>query len=101
MNNTIKKIDKNTYELTYIINGNIYKMIVKPIRGPKPILQIIDDESNDITDDVLPYLGPNFNWHGHKFSLDFFNKKEITFQMFDGTTKTYNIDNHTHIEELN
>jgi hypothetical protein len=101
MNNTVKKIGKNTYELTYIINGNTYKMIVKPIRGPKPILQITDHESNDITDDILPYLGPNYNWHGEKFSLDFFNKKEITFELIDGTTKTYNINKHTHIEELN
>ncbi len=101
MNNTVKKIGKNTYELTYIINGNTYKMIVKPMRGPKPVLQITDHDSNDITDYVLPYLGPNFNWHGHKFNLDFFNKKQITFQMLDGTTKIYNINEHTHIEELN
>lgn len=98
MNNTVKKIDKNTYEITYIINGNTYKMIVVPKKGPSPILQICDHNLNDVTDEILPYLGPERNWHGNKIKLDFFNKESLTFELADGSTKTFTLDKHLHIE---
>jgi hypothetical protein len=98
LNSNVKKIDKNTYELTYIINENVYKMIVSPKRGPSPVLQIIDHNMNDVTEEILPYLGPNYDWHGKKFSIDFFNKESLTFEMTDGSTKKYSIDKHIHIE---
>jgi hypothetical protein len=37
INNSVIKIDKNKYEVSYIINGKLYKMIVSPSRGPMPI----------------------------------------------------------------
>ena len=98
VNSNVKQIRKNTYEITYIINGNTYKMIVTPLKGPSPVLQIIDHNLNDVTDEILPYLGPERNWHGKSISLDFFNKESLTFEMADGTSKIFTIDKHLHIE---
>jgi hypothetical protein len=98
MNNTVKKIGKNTYEITYNIAGNTYKMIVTPTKGPSPILQISDHNLNDVTNEILPYLGPERNWHGNKFNLDFFNKESLTFELADGSTKIFTLDKHLHIE---
>lgn len=89
MNNSVKKIDKKTFEISYIINGKIYKMVVSPYRGPCPVLQVTDDEVNDITDIVLPYLGPSNNWHNNKFNPKFFGKNTLTFELANGEEKTF------------
>ena len=64
LNNTVKRVKKNTYLVTYVIDGKVYKMFVVPTRGPAPVLQISDDEGYDVTRVVLPFMGPNYNWHG-------------------------------------
>ena len=50
MNNTVKKIGNNTYAVNYVVNGRIYTMVVVPKKGPRDILQIIDECNNDVTD---------------------------------------------------
>lgn len=77
INNSVVKINKNTYEVSYIINNKLYKMIVKPERGPKSITNILDENEDDITHEIEPYLGPNNDFHGHKFTPKFFCKKNI------------------------
>ena len=89
INKTVKQIDRKTYEISYVINGTLYKLISQVRFGPIPILQIIDDEENDITENVLPYMGPAYNWHGSKISPDFFGHKTLTFELSDGTEYTY------------
>jgi hypothetical protein len=84
LNNSVKKINKNQYEVSYIINGKLYKMVVSPMRGPAQILQIIDHNENDVTDNILCYVGPRYDWHNTKFTPNFFNCEFLTFQMADG-----------------
>jgi hypothetical protein len=90
MNNSIIKIDKNSYELSYIIHGKLYKMIIKPIRGPVPILCVTNENNIDITEQILPYLGPNNDWHGKKYYPDFFGHKRLNIELLDGTKKNFN-----------
>ena len=73
-------------------------MIVSPIRGPSPILNISNETMDNITNQVLAYCGPKYDWHGHKFTPDFFGHKSITVEFEDGTTKTFTVDEHLHIE---
>lgn len=92
MNTSIRKLDGKTFELTYVIEGKIYKLIIVPKRGPAPVLQVIDETNDDVTDYILPYMGPKYNWHNNEVKPSFFNYQSLSFQLMDGTEKTYNYD---------
>lgn len=94
MNNSVRKIDRKTYEVTYVINGRMYKMIVTPKLGPIPVLQISNDLENDVTDHVLPYMGPQYDWHGYKLTPKFFGYRSLTFELSDGSEHNYDEYNH-------
>ena len=90
LDNSITKIDKNKYELKYIINGKLYKKIITPTRGPSPIICITNENDDDITEIILPYIGPNNDFHNEKFYPNFFGFKKLNFEMSDGTNKSFN-----------
>ena len=90
LNNTVVKLDKNTFQITYVIKGKIYKMILIPNRYPTKILDIRDEYDNDLTEDILSYYGPNYDWHNISFIPQFFNCKQLIFQLDDGTEKIFN-----------
>jgi len=66
-NCSVEKIkdNKNIYQVIYSIAGKEYRMLVKPDRGPTEVKITGWDEDEDkeigydVTDEVLPYLGPN------------------------------------------
>ena len=89
LNKTLCKIDKNTYEITYKVNGRIYKMIVKPNRGPGIVDKIFNENNEDITEKIVPYLGPNNNWHNNIFYVDFFDYEKLTFEVCNGEIKEF------------
>ena len=90
MNNSVTPIQGGkSYEITYVINGKMYKLIVTPTRGPAPIMQISNDNGEDVTDIVLPYMGPQYDWHYREFAPKFFGYKSLTFELADGSEQTY------------
>jgi len=89
MNSSVRHIDNKKSELTYVINGRIYKMIIIRKRGPSPILQISNNFEIDVTDQILPYMGPQYDWHGNKFTPEFFGYSSLTFELGNGTEYTY------------
>ena len=89
MNDSVVQLDKNTYEISYVLKGQLYKMLVKPLKGPAMILQVSDENLNDLTDIVLPYMGPKGDWHGFHLSPTFFRCNSLTFEFADGTEKTF------------
>ena len=88
LNSTVRTVDKNKFEVTYVISSKSYKMLVTTYRGPDLILQISDDTGTDVTDIVLPYMGPNYDWHNQPLDPSFFNTAFLTFEMADGTEQT-------------
>ena len=92
INTSIRKLDRKTYEVSYVIEGKLYKMVVIPKRGPAPVLQILDENSDDITRYVLPYMGPQYDWHGKKFTPRFFGHNSLTFLLGDGSEYIYTDD---------
>ena len=92
MNSAIKKLDKNKFEITYVINGKMFKMITSPPKGPSLVLQVSDDNQDDITEIVLPYIGPKNNWHNVEFTPSFFESKFLSFELSNGDTKTFSED---------
>jgi hypothetical protein len=99
VNKTIKKLNKNKYELTYIIEGKMYKLVVNVTRGPSPVLQIINDTNDDVTSQIMPYLGPSYNWHNTPFTPEFFGLESLTFEVADGTE--YSVQNKKFIKSFN
>lgn len=89
MNNSVIKIDKNTYQISYVINGNLYKMISIPKKGPTSIIEIRDENDIDITEHILPYYGPCNDWHCISFIPQFFKCKKMIFEL-DSCTKEFN-----------
>ena len=92
MNNTIVPIKGGKYKVTYVINGKTYKMIVKPARGPRKVLLVSDDTSEDISYTIFPYLGPEENFHGKVYTPRFFEYNELIFEMSNGDEKIFKID---------
>ena len=90
LNKTLVKLDNNQYELTYVIKGKLYKMIVNPTVGPSNVLLITDSDDNDMTDIVSPYLGPTDNFFGTSIKPTFFKVKTLTFELSNGKHKTFN-----------
>ena len=89
LNNSIVQIDKKTYEVTYVIRGNTYKMIVTPRKGPRKVLLVSDEKQEDVSYMIFPYLGPEENFHGKKITPKFFEKDELIFQLSSGVEKVF------------
>lgn len=85
---TDKSIGKNLFEINYELHNKQYKMIVRNKRGPCPISQITNENGIDITDHILPYMGPNYDWHGYKPSAGTFGYTELVIAYSNGDSET-------------
>jgi hypothetical protein len=83
-----KLVDKNVYEIEYNLNDKIYKLVFKNKKGPTPILQIFT-ENEDVTEKILEYAGPEYNFHGHIFTPKFWGYKLLTFDLANGEEKSF------------
>lgn len=88
LTNTVVKIDKNSYEITYLINGKIYKMVVKTERGPLSYYKILNDKNENIIDEISQYYGPHYK-NQVKLTPLFFNTSKIRLISFDDSEKVF------------
>ena len=86
LNNTVKRVGKE-YLISYVIGGKLFMLKVPEVLDK--VLMIIDQDNEDVTDLILPHMGPLGNWHGVKYSPCSFDKDMLTFEMVDGDTKVY------------
>ena len=91
LTNTVAKIDKNNYEVTYIINGKMYKMVVKPERGPLNYTKILNDKDENIIDEFSQYYGPHYK-NQVKLMPSFFKTKSLRLVFYDETEKVFEED---------
>ncbi len=89
INRTVQQTGMNKYEISYVIHGKVYKMVAKVRRGPRRVLQVIDEEDNDVTELIDPYLGPNGDFHNSYITPNFFSKEILIFNLGDGETKSF------------
>lgn len=85
----VHKVNKHSYEVTYCLSGKIYKFHVKPKRGVQTVMQIIDHDSNDVTEEIEPFIGPAEDFHHQEYTPHTFGYKSLTFNCFDGSTKVF------------
>ena len=55
MNDNVTQKGKH-YQVSYVIRGKLYKILVLPKRGPPDILSIVDENYFDVTDDISPFF---------------------------------------------
>jgi len=91
-NNSIEVLNKKNISISYVLNGKLYKLLVKAKKGPNLVLLVTDENNEDVTDLVLPYLGPNNDWHHNFFKPCFWDKKFLCFELSCGEMKSFKED---------
>jgi len=83
----VEKIDKEHFVVNYKINNKEYKMMVKLKKGPSSIYKVSKEDGTEITDVVIPYLGPNHEWIHcvHPYTY-FFPEQKLTIHYINGET---------------
>jgi hypothetical protein len=97
-NSNIEHIDKKTAIISYVLNGKLYKIIVHQKRGPGSVAFVIDENQEDVSDMVIPFLGPNDDWHKTEFNPNFWKKKTLTFFLASEEEKTFDSEEHIVLE---
>lgn len=99
LNNSVEKIDKHRYTINYTIKGKPYTLVVKPINGPSPVLLVTDENGNDVSDHVIPFIGPQHDFHGAKITPQFLGYKSLTLETAFGDSSHFGETDVLHIEE--
>lgn len=89
LNKSVVQTGKNTYELTYTVCGNLYKMVIRAKRGPRKLINAFNAKDVDITELLQMYVGPNNDFHNQDFTPDFFDTDSITVHLSNGDEKTF------------
>jgi hypothetical protein len=89
MDNSIHHIDKHRSILTYHLNGRLYKIVLDHRKGPALVLLVTDENEEDVTDIVVPFLGPKRDWHKREFTPEFWGRKQLSFDLSTGENKTF------------
>jgi hypothetical protein len=84
---TIEKVKTKLY-LTYTYNDQTYKMILSSKRGPSSVVECREGDQ-DVTSLVTPYLGPNSDWHGIRYTPQLLGLQSLTVLDIFGEEKTF------------
>jgi hypothetical protein len=87
--NSLEKIDRKTVVISYIINGKLHKILVRVKKGPENIILVLDENDNDVSEEVIPYIGHNDGWN---LSPKFWKRNKLVFKLSNGDTKTFERD---------
>jgi len=87
----IKTIKPGQYDVLYTLNDKLYKIRIHNHRGPstQKILQIVDENSLDVTLDLKEYCGPMEDFHGIPYTPSVLGFKELTFNLANGISLTF------------
>jgi hypothetical protein len=75
----VSKVGDSHFEVRYTVAGREFRMIAEPATGPPPFFEIRDHTGKDITDKIVPYIGPSWDWHGKAVTPRFFGVASIIF----------------------
>ena len=84
INKTVTRVGFNKYEITYIINNIKYKLIVKVQNGPCKYLLVLNENDEDVTNMIKPYLGPSNDFHKQVYTPISLGHKELCCLTLDG-----------------
>lgn len=87
-------IKKNEYDVHYVYHGQLYKIKCKNDLGPKrtQVLMIVNEKMEDVSSDIIPYMGPKYNFHKILYTPKDLNNKELSFYLSDGNILNFKED---------
>jgi hypothetical protein len=96
LNRSLIHIKKNEYDVEYFYNGQFYKIKIKNANGPfkNQVLLITNTSSDDISEKIIPYLGPKYNFHNILYKPIDFDEQELQFYMSNGDILAFKNDEH-------
>ena len=97
-NRSVRSLGNGTYEISYVVDGKLYMITTRKMRGPGPILLAMDQDSNCITDVLEQHLGPARNWHGQKYTPRMLGHRTIDIELANCTSLSFNHDDIIKIE---
>lgn len=83
---------KGQYELRYILNDRLYKIKIRAHRGPRTVVTVEDGWGVDVTDMVIPYMGPNEDYHGQRITPKQLGYDALTITRRNGEIRSYEAD---------
>jgi hypothetical protein len=89
LSKNIIKRSTNQYDVHYLLGSRLYKIRIFSSRGPRKVLQVIDDKNNDVTTDIVSYLGPSEDFHGILYQPSHFDYEQLTFNLSNGDVKVF------------
>lgn len=90
-NNNIIHLSNGNMVICYNRRGKEYKILLedelvkKHINSPSSILMVYDEDSNDVSDDVIPYMGWKNDFHKLKYTPTMLGYKSLSFELTSGT----------------
>ena len=63
-NPTVLALPNGNFEVSYLFQGRVYSFRTTRKRGPCPLLLALHEGDENVTDLLLSYLGPCYDFHG-------------------------------------
>jgi hypothetical protein len=80
----------NGIKIKYHYKGSTYYYVMKKKRGLRPVSEITNEFGKNITDEVVPFLGPNMDCHNTILFPGDFRYEKMIIRLVDGTYKEFN-----------
>lgn len=81
--------NEDVYCVSYYLNGEKYKIpivVTKLLKDKKyPPLMVLNQNEEDITQDIIDYMGPNYDFYGMFLKPSYLNQSNLNFMMNDGS----------------
>ena len=83
----------NVYTVSFYLNGEKYKIpVVVPrfsFNKKQPPLMVLNKSEDDITQNILKYMGPNYDFYGMTLKPKHLNENSLNFMIEDGSEMTF------------
>ena len=83
----------NVYTVSFYLNGETYKIpVVVPrfsFNKKQPPLMVLNKDEDDITQNILKYMGPNYDFYGMTLKPKHLNENSLNFMIEDGSEMTF------------
>lgn len=89
LDQSIEIKDRSTAILSYTYKGNDYKIAITTRTGPNTIESVLNEKGDDVSTEILPYLGPARDWHGKVYYPKWWGYERLEFVLHTGNTITF------------